>query len=95
MSKFHPKLVHTTTWGLHHFKQRKQAQNNLMMDFSTKFKLIIKDMAQFELKSSSYSLHTTTMVKNPNLAKVGPNQKFQAQKHHIPLLQHATSENFA
>ena len=24
LSKFHPKLVHTTTWGLHHFKQRKK-----------------------------------------------------------------------
>ena len=65
------------------------------MHFSAKFVFIIQDMAQFELKSSSYILHTTTMVKNPNLTKVGPNQKFQAQKNHITLLQHATSENFA
>lgn len=66
-----------------------------MMHFSPKFVFKIQDMAQFELESSSYILHTTTMVKNPNLAKVGPNQKFQVQEHHISLLQHATSDNFA
>ena len=47
------------------------------MHFSAKFVFIIKDMAQFELKSSSYSLHTTNMVKNPNLTKLDKIKNFK------------------